>query len=213
MDTVLILYSNDFKDKATYLATKTENESVKIFQSSLLDFIEPLHEPIYKIVLLAKENSTENVLKMIYDSLQPDGQLFILVHNFTSIKSELLMTGFVEIEELKDSIVAKRPRWEIGETASLKTWKLKMDTEEELIDQETLLDTPSIPIPIPKPKISKVEKKRCKNCTCGKLEIEKLEKSSSCGNCYKGDAFRCGGCPFLGKPSFKQGMETVVLDL
>jgi hypothetical protein len=88
-----------------------------------------------------------------------------------------------------------------------------MDIDEELIDQETLLDTPTIPIPIPKPKISKVEKKRCKNCTCGKLEIEKLEKSSSCGNCYKGDAFRCGGCPFLGKPSFKQGMETVVLDL
>lgn len=76
-------------------------------------------------------------------------------------------------------------------------------------------------------------RKPCDNCTCGRAEAEaqtamdennpqnegvgerKIIKDmkSSCGNCSKGDAFRCAGCPFLGKPAFKEGEEHLVLDL
>ena len=64
--------------------------------------------------------------------------------------------------------------------------------------------------------------KPCDDCTCGKKDvyegsvqvgqsrvtIEALETGqleSSCGKCYLGDAFRCGGCPFRGTPAFEPG--------
>jgi Uncharacterized conserved protein, contains Zn-ribbon-like motif len=75
-------------------------------------------------------------------------------------------------------------------------------------------------------------RKPCDNCTCGRAEREQPNQDqsedvgavenkrtvikdfkSSCGNCAKGDAFRCAGCPFLGKPAFKEGEEHLILEL
>lgn len=59
-------------------------------------------------------------------------------------------------------------------------------------------------------------RRACKNCVCGRAELERkmeaegtlpaegiqMPSSGGCGNCAKGDAFRCANCPFLGQPAF-----------
>lgn len=63
-------------------------------------------------------------------------------------------------------------------------------------------------------------RKACDDCTCGRREAEEEQpiskapvKTSACGKCGLGDAFRCASCPYLGKPAFKPGEEHLVLDL
>jgi len=107
-------------------------------------------------------------------------------------------------------------------------WKVSITdlAEEELIDEDALLEEAG-PVDTNAAACgtdSNGKKRACKNCTCGLAEEEakagdtanltveeKVVKASSCGNCYKGDAFRCGSCPFLGKPAFEPGMEKVIL--
>jgi len=103
--------------------------------------------------------------------------------------------------------------------------------DDDLIDEDSLLDDADRSAK-PKTKADDCEvgktKKACKNCTCGradeptdaapakpKLTKEMIENpgvGSNCGSCGLGDAFRCGGCPYRGLPSFKTGEKITIPD-
>lgn len=115
------------------------------------------------------------------------------------------------------------------------------DEDDDMVDEDDLLAEEGAGVLAPPPAVDAAARaaaaddcggrKACDNCTCGRAEKEAMERaggaaagptdenkpqqvpSSSCGNCAKGDAFRCAGCPFLGKPAFKPGEEHLVLDL
>lgn len=159
------------------------------------------------------------------------------------IANEMKILGFVDIMAAKDPasgerfVVCQKPNIIIGNTAKInivgsESWK--MDTNEladdDLIDESSLLND-GIVVQAEQfdcGEGSAGKKRACKNCSCGLAEIEAVEeakaraegrdvqtvtKTSSCGSCYKGDAFRCASCPFLGKPAFEPGQEKLVLSL
>jgi anamorsin len=64
-------------------------------------------------------------------------------------------------------------------------------------------------------------RRACKNCVCGRAELEKAQgvtiddipdgpPAGGCGGCSRGDAFRCAGCPFLGKPAWNSDEQGTV---
>ncbi|KAM7250342.1 hypothetical protein ACFE04_022225 [Oxalis oulophora] len=150
----------------------------------------------------------------------------------TAIERKLLLAGFVSVEKPEvqsgvQSFVVKamKPSWKVGSSFSIKkpvktVFKIQMDDDDDLIDEDSLLSEedlkkPQLP-PVGDCEVG-ITKKACKNCTCGRAEAEeKVEKlgltmdqienpQSACGSCGLGDAFRCGTCPYKGLPPFKLG--------
>jgi anamorsin len=99
----------------------------------------------------------------------------------------------------------------------------QFETEPMLIvDEDELLADTTLGVPTMKPKSVNADndcsgRQPCDNCTCGRASAQSESSTkapkSECGNCGKGDAFRCASCPYLGKPAFKPGEEHLVLDL
>ncbi|EGF78358.1 hypothetical protein BATDEDRAFT_35801 [Batrachochytrium dendrobatidis JAM81] len=96
---------------------------------------------------------------------------------------------------------------------------------QDLEDEDMLLDQDDLKLPSTKAVDCSTKKKACKDCSCGRAEMEALDEASdmvakitvttplktvtapvsSCGSCYLGDAFRCSSCPYIGMPAFKPG--------
>lgn len=100
-------------------------------------------------------------------------------------------------------------------------WNNGNSNNNDLIDEDSLLENSD---PIMK-KVDDADcstkRRACKNCSCGRKEFEENnvtidpseEKSmkSACGNCSKGDAFRCSTCPHLGKPAWIPATDGAIL--
>lgn len=180
---------------------------------------------------LRKDGSGKIILQIPADS--------DLSHIHTSITLAGLTPQSEKTEQGKCRITAiYKPKNSSSSSAAIKIQPLKINLgdlnsgDDELINEDELLSSAPIEINAPA-EIDVVQRqkllddcggrKACDNCTCGRKEMEEADElgekktaeisKSSCGNCAKGDAFRCAGCPFLGKPAFKEGEEHLILDL
>ncbi|EFJ32043.1 hypothetical protein SELMODRAFT_439932 [Selaginella moellendorffii] len=107
-------------------------------------------------------------------------------------------------------------------SSAIASWKLPtVDLDEDdfdLVDEDSLLTEEDLKRPeLPAAddcEVGNAGRKACKNCTCGRAELEEEGKLpdellnnpiSQCGSCGLGDAFRCGTCPYRGLPPFKLG--------
>jgi len=168
------------------------------------------------------------------------------LETLSALKRDLLLAGFVVSEGADGSIdglgplvvKGRKPVWETGSSFKLKKkvvekptnvvkddipdFKVQLvDDLDDLIDEDSLLTEEDLKKPnLPQAdncEVGKAGRKACKNCTCGRVEMEeKKEKlglasdlldnpQSSCGSCGLGDAFRCSTCPYKGLPPFKLG--------
>lgn len=152
--------------------------------------------------------------------------------NLESIHTSFLLAGLAAGAEKREAdgsrIVSATRKATVPSVTSAplqnknKIMLVNLDEEDgDLIDEDDLLGILAAPNMTAATKSADdcAGRKPCDNCTCGRADQEagaapqKEVKTSSCGNCAKGDAFRCANCPYLGLPAFKPGEEHLVLEL
>eukprot|EP01071_Lankesteria_metandrocarpae_P003679 Lankesteria_metandrocarpae@DN3113_c0_g1_i1.p1 len=160
----------------------------------------------------------ELVLYLGSDSVDKDA-LFNLFEK-CSLYSGFANPQFKQSQGVVTQLQACKPEWTSVES-SLAPIPTAPKMNGNFIDEDALLQGVETYVPMAKGKSDCTSKPRaCDNCSCGRKELEvelgaeeakkRLEQGtvrSSCGNCYKGDAFRCAGCPYVGKPAFRPGTK------
>ncbi|BBN11730.1 anamorsin [Marchantia polymorpha subsp. ruderalis] len=204
-----------------------------------------VQEPLATRELLAEE-AQEFGLSSVVVQTQAALQRSLLLAGFVGsttvecVEGVGLASTFASLGPLFNPVAfqVQKPTWETGSSFSLKkkavvkqvngvvSWKdpaLDLDND-ELVDEDALLTEEDLKKPEPSAdddcEVGTTGKKACKNCTCGRAEIEEAQEAqpetkltlgqinnpeSACGSCGLGDAFRCNSCPYKGLPPFKLG--------
>ncbi|VVB15053.1 unnamed protein product [Arabis nemorensis] len=205
----------------------------------------PLDSSSVDAVLAISKTSdfpSETIYGELSRILKPGGTVFVCTNLDgetgdlqQTLQRRVTLAGFLEPQSLdlksirlststlSFGIKAKKPSWKIGSSFALKKpaktlLKVNLDDDLDLIDEDSLLTEDDLKKPqLPVASGCETTKKACKNCVCGRAEIEEKavklgltedqieNPQSSCGSCGLGDAFRCGTCPYKGLPPFKLG--------
>mmetsp|Transcript_8612 Transcript_8612/g.9809 ORF Transcript_8612/g.9809 Transcript_8612/m.9809 type:complete len:250 (+) Transcript_8612:191-940(+) len=177
----------------------------------------------------------EDELQLLFNIMKPGATVSVQKlssEDANSLKMSFLFNGFAEANISTENgfftVSSKKPGYkqdavalESKSESKAAQWKLMAndfdDQANEIMDDDDLLGE----------EIKKEEsaaecgpgtkKRACKNCSCGLKEMQEAEEKgeavtikpnpSACGNCSKGDAFRCSTCPYRGLGKFESGTK------
>lgn len=202
--------------------------AIKLFRSlNELLALSPSTEA-FDVVLVGKgyefprinADAKAHFFQVILTALVPGGKLQFL--SSTVDTADLLLGGFINTSQQQQTLTCEKPSYKPALLLP-KAKKPAVAVVEELIDEDALLeDAEDCEIGSSVDADITVTKRACKNCTCGLKEAQVVldvaedsalaaPPASGCGGCARGDAFRCGGCPYLGTPAFTPGTKPEIL--
>lgn len=108
----------------------------------------------FDVVISLKNTNTTDLLALILKLLKPKAIARLSTSNLNQLKESLLLTGFVNINEIADEIRCEKPNYEVGSSKKLSfasgnkigdkskvaaVWKIDND-DDEIIDADDLLE-------------------------------------------------------------------------
>mmetsp|Transcript_14756 Transcript_14756/g.20519 ORF Transcript_14756/g.20519 Transcript_14756/m.20519 type:complete len:297 (-) Transcript_14756:205-1095(-) len=214
-------------DKIEQCSHATTNFPVRCWvkAGSKLDVFHP--ERFNEVFISSDQlSSLDSILDSSFQVLRPGGQIIIQLNKGLKFpKSSLNLAGFIHVRvnatETSHWIIGTKPMWNANSFKRLVTknsWEAQPEESAVMIDPESLIDvspkscTDTVSPPI--------RRRACENCVCGRKEKEIRgevvdqeifdqngvllpPKTGGCGNCARGDSFRCDGCPYRGQPAFR----------